>query len=81
MKVTTGQPATGERPEIVPSSSVSPSESPSSLSLPVSWTLISSATSVVPAHGVVIGWREHARTGIPVTVLTLVIAALWLWRP
>jgi Na+/H+ antiporter NhaD/arsenite permease-like protein len=33
------------------------------------------------AHGVVIGWREHARTGIPVTVLTLVIAALWLWRP
>lgn len=29
--------------------------------------------------GVVIGWREHARIGIPVTVLTLAIAAGWLW--
>ncbi len=28
--------------------------------------------------GVVIGWREHARVGIPVTLLTLGIAALWL---
>jgi Na+/H+ antiporter NhaD/arsenite permease-like protein len=26
-----------------------------------------------------IGWREHARVGVPVTVLTLGIAALWLW--
>ena len=29
--------------------------------------------------GVAIGWREHARIGIPVTVLTLALAALWLW--
>ena len=26
-----------------------------------------------------IGWREHARVGVPVTALTLVIAAGWLW--
>ncbi|MBI1390244.1 MAG: anion transporter [bacterium] len=28
--------------------------------------------------GVEIGWREHARTGVPVTLATLAIAALWL---
>jgi Na+/H+ antiporter NhaD/arsenite permease-like protein len=26
-----------------------------------------------------IGWREHARVGVPVTLLTLALAALWLW--
>lgn len=31
--------------------------------------------------GIVIDWRRHARTGIPVTVLTLALAAGWLaWR-
>jgi Na+/H+ antiporter NhaD/arsenite permease-like protein len=29
--------------------------------------------------GISIGWREHARIGIPVTLLTLAITALWLW--
>jgi Na+/H+ antiporter NhaD/arsenite permease-like protein len=29
--------------------------------------------------GVGIGWREHARTGVPVTAVTLAIAAAWLW--
>lgn len=29
--------------------------------------------------GVKIGWKEHARVGLPVTVITLVIAGLWLW--
>jgi len=29
--------------------------------------------------GVRIDWRTHARTGIPVTVATLAIAAAWLW--
>lgn len=29
--------------------------------------------------GVRIGWREHARIGIPVTVATLAVAAAWLW--
>lgn len=29
--------------------------------------------------GVRIGWREHARTGLPVTLLTLAIAGGWLW--
>ncbi len=29
--------------------------------------------------GVHIGWRQHARIGVPVTALTLGIAALWLW--
>jgi Na+/H+ antiporter NhaD/arsenite permease-like protein len=29
--------------------------------------------------GVEIGWKEHARTGVPVTVATLAIAAVWLW--
>jgi Na+/H+ antiporter NhaD/arsenite permease-like protein len=28
--------------------------------------------------GVRIGWREHARVGVPVTMVTLLIAAGWL---
>ena len=30
-------------------------------------------------QGVRISWRQHARIGVPVTLLTLAIAALWLW--
>ena len=30
------------------------------------------------ALGVRIGWREHARVGMPVTLATLAIAAAWL---
>jgi Na+/H+ antiporter NhaD/arsenite permease-like protein len=26
-----------------------------------------------------IRWKEHARIGIPVTLATLVLAAVWLW--
>jgi Na+/H+ antiporter NhaD/arsenite permease-like protein len=29
--------------------------------------------------GVRIGWREHARVGIPVTLATLLVAGAWLW--
>ena len=29
--------------------------------------------------GVRIGWLEHARTGIPAALITLLIAAAWLW--
>jgi Na+/H+ antiporter NhaD/arsenite permease-like protein len=29
--------------------------------------------------GIAISWREHARVGVPVTLLTLLIAAGWLW--
>lgn len=29
--------------------------------------------------GVRITWWEHAKVGIPVTALTLLIAGLWLW--
>lgn len=29
--------------------------------------------------GVRITWREHARVGVPVTLLTLAVAAIWLW--
>jgi len=29
--------------------------------------------------GVRIGWREHARVGIPVTLATLLVAVAWLW--
>jgi Na+/H+ antiporter NhaD/arsenite permease-like protein len=29
--------------------------------------------------GIRISWREHARVGVPVTVATLTIAAMWLW--
>ena len=29
--------------------------------------------------GVEIGWRTHARVGVPVTFVTLGIAAAWLW--
>jgi Na+/H+ antiporter NhaD/arsenite permease-like protein len=31
------------------------------------------------SRGVVIDWRVHARTGIPVTLATLAIGAAWLW--
>ena len=31
------------------------------------------------ALGVRIGWREHARVGVPVTLATLALAAAWLW--
>lgn len=31
------------------------------------------------ARGVAIDWRLHARTGAPVTLATLVMAAVWLW--
>jgi Na+/H+ antiporter NhaD/arsenite permease-like protein len=31
------------------------------------------------AQGVAIDWRTHARAGIPVTLATLAIAAVWLW--
>jgi Na+/H+ antiporter NhaD/arsenite permease-like protein len=32
-------------------------------------------------QGVVIDWRRHARTGVPVTLATLAVAGLWLaWR-
>ena len=31
------------------------------------------------ALGVTIGWRRHARVGIPVTLATLALAAGWLW--
>lgn len=30
-------------------------------------------------HGVAIDWHTHARVGIPVTLATLALAALWLW--
>jgi Na+/H+ antiporter NhaD/arsenite permease-like protein len=30
------------------------------------------------AHGVPIRWRDHARIGVPVTIVTLAIAAAWL---
>jgi len=29
--------------------------------------------------GVTISWREHAKVGVPVTILTLAVAAVWLW--
>ena len=29
--------------------------------------------------GIHISWREHARVGVPVTLTTLALAALWLW--
>jgi Na+/H+ antiporter NhaD/arsenite permease-like protein len=31
------------------------------------------------ALGVRIGWRRHAAVGVPVTLATLALAALWLW--
>lgn len=30
-------------------------------------------------QGITLGWREHARIGIPVTFATLGLAAAWLW--
>ena len=29
--------------------------------------------------GVPIGWRDHAKVGMPITLLTLAVAAAWLW--
>ena len=31
------------------------------------------------AQGVTIDWRAHARAGVPVTLVTLAVAAAWLW--
>jgi Na+/H+ antiporter NhaD/arsenite permease-like protein len=31
------------------------------------------------AQRVVIDWRTHARSGVPLTVMTLIVAAAWLW--
>ena len=30
-------------------------------------------------HGLRLGWKEHARVGVPITLGTLVVAAAWLW--
>lgn len=30
-------------------------------------------------HDVVIGWKDHARVGVPVTLATTAIAAVWFW--
>jgi Na+/H+ antiporter NhaD/arsenite permease-like protein len=30
-------------------------------------------------HGITLDWRRHARTGVPVTLVTLAIAGGWLW--
>ena len=35
--------------------------------------------SAAQRHNIAIGWREHARVGVPVTLVTLAIAAGWLW--
>ncbi|HSP98404.1 MAG TPA: hypothetical protein VL049_14350 [Candidatus Dormibacteraeota bacterium] len=29
--------------------------------------------------GIAIGWREHARAGVPITALTSALAVAWLW--
>jgi len=46
--------------------------------------LVGSIANIIVAEqaqhlGVRIGWRAHARIGVPVTVLTLGLAAGWLW--
>jgi Na+/H+ antiporter NhaD/arsenite permease-like protein len=30
-------------------------------------------------YGITISWREHARVGVPVTLLSLAVAGAWLW--
>jgi Na+/H+ antiporter NhaD/arsenite permease-like protein len=30
-------------------------------------------------RGVMIGWRQHARIGVPVTIATMFVTALYLW--
>jgi len=34
---------------------------------------------VATRHGIEIGWRRHARTGVPVALVTLALAMGWLW--
>jgi len=41
-------------------------------------TLLFGLLVVSAALGVRIGWREHARVGVPVTLATLLVAAAWL---
>ena len=47
-------------------------------------TIVGSIANIIVADkakqsGITIDWREHTRIGIPVTVLTLLITAGWLW--
>ena len=37
------------------------------------------ATSGDYRRGVVIDWRQHARIGVPVTIATMTMTALYLW--
>ena len=48
---------------------------PSPYTAEISWL---DARAMAARLGVRISWREHARTGIPVTLATLAIAAAWL---
>jgi Na+/H+ antiporter NhaD/arsenite permease-like protein len=46
--------------------------------------LVGSIANIIVAEqaarqGVRIGWREHARVGVPITAVTLALAAGWLW--
>jgi Na+/H+ antiporter NhaD/arsenite permease-like protein len=45
--------------------------------------IVSSIANIIVAQaaarqGLLIDWRAHARVGIPVTLTTLVIAAMWI---
>jgi Na+/H+ antiporter NhaD/arsenite permease-like protein len=37
------------------------------------------STGLARKSGIVIGWRDHARTGIPVTLMSLTIVWGWLY--
>ena len=62
---------------------ISPPDAVAAIDVPTMALLFGSIANLIVVEqaarlGIAIGWREHARVGVPVTAATLAIAAIWL---